>query len=90
MLQISRDRFPTYSSASDQRTVCLYIMRKILKPAWLEIYTGIYRQSGWKGIIKTGGIRLLIAFFLFYLIRDSILYLLPIYLAMQGIQSCYN
>ena len=28
------------------------------------------------------------AFFLFYLIRDSILYLLPLFLAFQGVQSC--
>jgi len=63
-------------------------MRKILKPAWLEKYTEIYRESGWKGIIKTGGIKLFIAFFLFYLIRDSILYILPIYLGLQGLQSC--
>ena len=63
-------------------------MRKFLKPAWLEKYTEIYRKSGWRGIVKAGGIKLMIAFFMFYLIRDSILYILPIYLGIQGIQSC--
>ena len=63
-------------------------MRKILKPAWVEKYTQIYRESGWKGIINKGGKKLIIAFFLFYLIRDSILYILPLYLGFQGIQSC--
>ena len=29
-------------------------MRKILKPAWIEKYTEIYRCSGWKGIVKEG------------------------------------
>ena len=48
----------------------IYLMRKILKPAWLEKYTGIYRQSGWKGIFKTGGIKLIIAFFLFKEVPD--------------------
>ena len=70
------------------RNVLIYPMRKFLKPVWIEKYTEIYRQSGWKGIVKTGGIKLIIAFFLFYLIRDSILYLLPLYLGLQGIQSC--
>ena len=65
-------------------------MRKILKPAWIEKYTKIYRESGWGGIIKIGGVKLIIAFFLFYLIRDSILYLLPLYLGLKGIQSCGN
>ena len=63
-------------------------MRKFLKPAWLEKYTEIYRKSGWRGIAKSGGVKLIIAFFLFYLIRDSILYILPIYLSIKGIQSC--
>ena len=63
-------------------------MGKFLKPKWLEKYTGIYRESGWRGILKEGGYKLIIAFFLFYLIRDSILYLLPLFLAFQGVQSC--
>ena len=65
-------------------------MRKILKPAWFEKYRKIYKNSGWRGVVKEGGIKLIIAFFLFYLVRDSILYLLPLYLGMQGIQSCGN
>jgi hypothetical protein len=63
-------------------------MRKILKPAWIEKYTEIYRCSGWKGIVKEGGIKLIIIFFIYYLIRDSILYLLPIYLGLHIFQSC--
>ena len=63
-------------------------MRKFLKPAWVDKYTNIYRESGWRGVVKFGGIKLIIAFFLFYLIRDSILYILPVYLGIQGIQSC--
>ena len=54
-------------------------MRKFLKSAWMEKYTEIYRASGWRGLLKAGGIKLIIAFFVFYLIRDSILYILPFY-----------
>ena len=63
-------------------------MGKFLKPKWVDKYTGIYREEGWRGLIKAGGARLIIAFFLFYLVRDTILYVLPIYLGIQGIQSC--
>ena len=63
-------------------------MRKFLKPPWLEKYTEIYRKSGWRGIVKRGGVKLIIAFFLFYLIRDTILYIVPVYLAIHGMQSC--
>ncbi len=63
-------------------------MGKFLKPKWVDKYTGIYRERGWRGLIKEGGVRLIIAFFLFYLVRDTILYVLPIYFGLQGIQSC--
>ena len=63
-------------------------MRKFLKPPWLEKYTEIYRKAGWRGIVKSGGVKLIIAFFLFYLIRDTILYIVPVYLAIHGMQSC--
>tara|TARA_Y100001968_G_C18920406_1_gene509508 strand:- start:127 stop:324 length:198 start_codon:yes stop_codon:yes gene_type:complete len=63
-------------------------MRKILKPNWFEKYKKIYKDSGWRGVFKAGGFKLIIAFFLFYLVRDSILYLLPLYFGLQGIQSC--
>ena len=63
-------------------------MGKFLKPKWVDKYTGIYRETGWRGLIKEGGVRLIIVFFLFYLVRDTVLYVLPIYLGLQGIQSC--
>lgn len=58
--------------------------RKFLTPKWVDRYTDIYRQEGFKGVIKKGGVKLLIAFFLFYLIRDSILYLLIPFLVAKG------
>ena len=59
--------------------------RKIsLKPKFINEYTKIYRDEGFKGVIKKGGWRLLIYFFMFYLIRDSILYILIPYLISKG------
>tara|TARA_B100000131_G_C18040579_1_gene582236 strand:- start:708 stop:905 length:198 start_codon:yes stop_codon:yes gene_type:complete len=63
-------------------------MRKILKPKWFEKYKEVYKKSGWRGVVKEGGIKLIIGFFLFYLIRDTILYVLPIYLGLYGLKSC--
>ena len=65
-------------------------MRKFLKPKWLEKYTTIYRDSGWKGIVHIGGMKMIVAFILFYLVRDTILYILPIYLGLNWLQSCNN
>ena len=47
-------------------------------------YTDIYRKEGFKGLIKKGGWKLLVAFFVFYLIRDLILYVLIPYLIAKG------
>ena len=63
-------------------------MGKFLKPKWFDKYTNIYRASGWRGLVKEGGIKLIVVFFLFYLIRDTILYVLPVVLAAQGFRAC--
>lgn len=55
-----------------------------LKPKFIIKYTKIYREKGFKGVIKEGGWRLLFYFFLFYLVRDSILYILIPYLISKG------
>jgi len=65
--------------------------RKItfLKPKWLQKYTAIYNKNGFKEVIKKGGYKILIYFFLFYLIRDAILYLIIPYLIGKEIISLF-
>ena len=61
----------------------------MMNPKWfLELKT-IYKSDGIKGLFKKGGKKFIIAFFLFYLIRDTILYVIPFYLASKGITSCF-
>ena len=60
-----------------------------LKPQWLRDYADIFRKKGFKGVIKKGGYKFLIYFLLFYLIRDSILYLLVPYLIGKGAISTF-
>ncbi|MFT4902965.1 MAG: hypothetical protein ACI84S_000668, partial [Thalassomonas sp.] len=47
----------------------------------------IYKQHGFKGVIKEGGWKIVIYFFLFYLIRDSFLYIILPYFFMKGVFS---
>ena len=63
-------------------------MKKFLKPKWFENYLNIYKASGWRGLVKEGGIKLIVGFILFYLVRDTILYVLPVVLAAQGFRAC--
>lgn len=64
-------------------------MRGVIKPEWIEKYTNIYKEDGFKGIMKLGGKKLIILFILFYLVRDSILYILPFYLGYSGVKSFF-
>jgi len=60
-------------------------LRKFLTPKLFDKYTDVYRKEGFKGVLKKGGWSLLVGFILFYLVRDSILYLLIPYLIAKGI-----
>ena len=48
-------------------------------------YVAIFKESGFKGLFKEGGWKLLFFFFMYYLIRDSILYILIPYLIVRGV-----
>jgi hypothetical protein len=55
------------------------------KVKFLSKYIEIFKKSGFKGLIKEGGWKLLFFFFMYYLIRDSILYIIIPYLVVKGI-----
>ena len=55
------------------------------KVKFLAKYTAIFKENGFKGLIKEGGWKLLFFFFMYYLIRDSILYIIIPYLVVKGI-----
>ena len=61
--------------------------KNLFKSNFLSKYSQIYKQYGFKGVIKEGGWKILIYFFLFYLIRDSFLYIILPYFFMKGVFS---
>ena len=60
-------------------------MRNFLVPKWVQKYVQIYKERGFKALVKETPIRVLVAVFLFYLIRDLILYVLIPYLVAKGL-----
>ena len=44
----------------------------------------VRRESGWKGLFKRYGWKLVVGFVVFYLVRDTILYILLPYLIFRG------
>lgn len=61
--------------------------RDKITPPFLRPYTKLYREEGWRAVVKKGGWKLIIGIILFYLVRDSILYLLIPYLIARGLLS---
>ncbi|MBC8467066.1 MAG: hypothetical protein HOC41_05625 [Candidatus Marinimicrobia bacterium] len=57
-------------------------------PKFLQNWLKLYRDGGFLYLLKEKGFVVLVSFFLFYLIRDSILYIVIPYLAYSNISSC--
>lgn len=58
--------------------------KKIFKPPIVQEWTTLLREKGLKEFIRAKGWKILAAICLFYLVRDSILYLLVPLLVAQG------
>ncbi|MDA0913150.1 MAG: hypothetical protein O2818_09620 [Bacteroidetes bacterium] len=48
-------------------------------------YRRVWKEQGFKGLIKKYGWKIVVAVFFYYLIRDSILYILIPYLIAKGV-----
>ena len=59
-------------------------IKKLLRGNFLQEYIAVFKEDGFKGVLRKGGWKILFYFFMFYLIRDSILYILIPYLVVKG------
>ncbi len=58
---------------------------RFLKPKFVLEWMALIKKEGFKGFIKKKGWKVVLIFFLFYLIRDSILYILIPYLLYKNV-----
>ena len=61
---------------------------KILKPKFILDWGEIRKEGGFFNLLKKKGTKVLVAFILFYLIRDSILYILIPIMITKGFITC--
>ncbi len=59
-----------------------------LKPTFLSEWNQIRKEGGYKLLFKKKGWSVVFTFIAFYLIRDTILYILIPYLTIKGIITC--
>jgi hypothetical protein len=57
-------------------------LRNIYTPLFIQEWVSLLKTQGIKGFIKEKGWKILLAIFLFYLVRDTILYIIiPVLIA---------
>lgn len=63
-------------------------LRNFLKPVAVREWVALLREHGLKEFVRQKGWKFIVAIFLFYLIRDTALYLVVPYLAAKGLFGC--
>tara|TARA_B100000497_G_C7528661_1_gene320760 strand:- start:408 stop:599 length:192 start_codon:yes stop_codon:yes gene_type:complete len=61
----------------------------LLKPQFLQSWIALYKKGGIKELLKEKGWSVLAAFFLFYLVRDTILYIIIPWLGYKHLSSFF-
>ena len=64
-------------------------LKEQLIPNFIKEYIKIYKEHGLKDLFKQGGYKLIFIIFIFYLIRDTILYVIPFLIAYYGINNLF-
>ena len=59
------------------------------KPQFMQPWIDAYKKGGIKGLLSQHGWKVIIGFFLFYLIRDSILYIIIPWLGYKHFSSFF-
>ncbi|MBQ34611.1 MAG: hypothetical protein CMG32_07255 [Candidatus Marinimicrobia bacterium] len=59
------------------------------RPTIIQEWNAIRQKGGYRLLIKKKGWVIILWFFIFYLIRDSLLYLVIPYFALKEISSCF-
>tara|TARA_B100000953_G_C17875858_1_gene376353 strand:- start:262 stop:465 length:204 start_codon:yes stop_codon:yes gene_type:complete len=64
-------------------------IKDILIPSFLKEYINFYREFGLKALFKKSGYKLILLIFIFYFIRDTILYVIPFLIAYYGFSNLF-
>ncbi len=61
--------------------------RQRITPKWVQKYVEIYKERGFKALLKEAGWKVVVGVILFYLIRDVILYIIIPYFIYKGVSQ---
>ncbi len=63
-------------------------LHRFLVPRFIAVEVATWRKLGLGGYIRKRGLRFFAAIFIFYLVRDTTLYVIIPYLVLKGVISC--
>ncbi|MFQ5649114.1 MAG: hypothetical protein ACE5IY_04150 [bacterium] len=63
-------------------------LKNFLKPKFILEWRALWKEYGFKEFLRRKGWKVIVVIFVFYLVRDSFLYLLLPYLAARGLLGC--
>ena len=72
----------------EKKTEKKSFFQQVLKPKVIQEWRAVWREQGFKEFLKRKGWKVVVAIFVFYLIRDSFLYIFLPYLAARGLLGC--
>ena len=78
----------TPSTPETERPKKSWSIRSLWKPKFIQDWLSVWKEHGFRGFVKEKGWKIVIAVVLFYLVRDSILYLALPYFAARGLLGC--
>lgn len=58
-------------------------IKKLLRVKFLQEYIAVFKEDGFKGVLRKGGWKILIIFFMFFLVKGLLWLLIP-YLIAKG------
>lgn len=61
----------------------------LYRPKFISEWRDIKREGGYKLLMKKKGFQVIATFFIFYLIRDSILYIIIPYFGYTALKGCF-
>ncbi len=64
------------------------LLHRFLVPRVIAAEVASWRELGLKGYVRKRGFRFFAAIFIFYLVRDTTLYIIIPYLVLKGVISC--
>ena len=63
-------------------------LRRFLVPWFIAVEVATWRKLGLRGYVRKRGFRFFAAIFIYYLVRDTTLYIIIPYLVLTGVISC--